>query len=191
MPAAPTKPLPSPTPQTPTNPHEIDGDRGTRGAVITINFRRGRVGCRLASTAARVTDYRTVLHDLACLNAHDNFALCGIAGLGADGCRKTVHVHAKLMIVDDSWATVGSCNLHRFSLFGNGELNVAFHDPATVRALRVELYGEHLGIDTSGMDGREAICLFRRIAETNRALHAGGDPDWQGLAFRLDAPTHG
>ena len=141
--------------------------------------------------SARAADYRTVLHDLACLNAHDNFALCGIAGLGADGCRKTVHVHAKLMIVDDSWATVGSCNLHRFSLFGNGELNVAFHDPATVRALRVELYGEHLGIDTSDMDGREAICLFRRIAKTNRALHDDGDPDWQGLAFRLDAPTHG
>ena len=46
--------------------------------------------------------------------AFENFMLTGIAGLGADSRRKPIYVHAKLMLVDDGWATVGSCNLHRF-----------------------------------------------------------------------------
>lgn len=124
------------------------------------------------------------------LGSYDNFTLCGIAGLGADGRRKPVHVHAKLMLADDTWATVGSCNLHRFSLFGNGELNVAFYDPATVHALRVELFREHLGVDTSDLDDKAALQLFRQIATANRARHADGDHDWQGLAFRLDPATY-
>jgi cardiolipin synthase A/B len=70
------------------------------------------------------------------LGTYENFMLAGIAGMGADGRRKSIYVHAKLMLIDDEWATVGSCNLHRFSLFGNGEMNVAFSDPAIVRSLR-------------------------------------------------------
>ena len=75
--------------------------------------------------------------------------LSGIAGWGEDGRRKPVSVHAKLMIVDDVWATVGSANLHRFSLFGNSEMNVSFHDPAVAKQLRVDLFREHLGLERS------------------------------------------
>jgi len=114
-----------------------------------------------------------------------NFMLAGIAGLGADGNRKSVYVHSKLMLVDDEWATVGSCNLHRFSLFGNGEMNVAFSDPRTVRAFRCELLQEHLDQDTSGIDDRSALRLFREIARQNRRKLEAGDHTWQGLAFEL------
>ena len=123
---------------------------------------------------------------LAGLDACENFTLAGIAGLGADGRRKPVWVHAKLMVVDGAWATVGSCNLHRFSLFGNGELNAAFWDPDTVRALLSALLQEHLDQDTSGMDDRAALQLFRRVARENGARFAAGDHAWQGLAFPLD-----
>ena len=115
----------------------------------------------------------------------DNFMLAGIAGIGDDGHRKSVYVHSKLMLVDDEWATVGSCNLHRFSLFGNGEMNAAFSDSRTVRALRCELLQEHLAVDTSGIDDRGALSLFREIARQNRRKLEGGDPTWQGLAFEL------
>lgn len=30
---------------------------------------------------------------------------------------------------DDVWATIGSCNLHRYSLFGSGEMNATFWSP--------------------------------------------------------------
>jgi cardiolipin synthase A/B len=114
-----------------------------------------------------------------------NFTLAGIAGAGLDGRRCPVWVHAKLMLVDDEWATVGSCNLHRFSLFGNSELNVSFLDPAAVRALRVALFAEHLGRDTSWFEDRAALRLFRQIAADNRRKWDGESGEWQGLAFSL------
>jgi cardiolipin synthase len=130
-------------------------------------------------------DGASFARERATLGRRPNFTLAGIAGQGAHGARKVVYVHDKLMIVDDAWATVGSCNLHRYSLFGNSELNVAFSDSA-VRALRSELFLEHLAIDTSGMDDRSSLRLFRRIALENRARLDAGDTDWQGNAFHLD-----
>jgi hypothetical protein len=78
--------------------------------------------------------------------------------------------HAKLMLVDDEWVTVGSCNLHRFSLFGNGEMNAAFSEPNTVRAFRCELLREHLDQDTFGMDDRDSLHLFRKIAREAKSV---------------------
>jgi phosphatidylserine/phosphatidylglycerophosphate/cardiolipin synthase-like enzyme len=124
------------------------------------------------------------------LGSFENFTLAGIAGLGDDSRRHPVYVHSKLMIVDDAWATVGSCNLHRYSLFGNSELNVAFADAATVLHLRDTLLGEHLGQDTAGMDGPAALRLLRKTALENARKHTRTDPDWEGLVYRLDPGTH-
>jgi phosphatidylserine/phosphatidylglycerophosphate/cardiolipin synthase-like enzyme len=125
------------------------------------------------------------------LGAYENFTLTGIAGLSADGQRKSVYVHAKLMLVDDVWATVGSCNLHRFSLFGNGEMNAAFWSPKTVHRFRCELFQEHLDQDTSHMDDRSALRYFRKVALENRERFDAGNPIWQGLAFTLDPASYG
>lgn len=127
----------------------------------------------------------------AALGAYDNFTLAGIAGLNAAGQRKPVYVHAKLMLVDDVWATIGSCNLHGFSLFGNGEMNASFWSPEAVRALRCELFEEHLGQDTSHMDDLIALQYFRKVAQENRKRFDEGNPDWQGLAFALDIARYG
>lgn len=99
--------------------------------------------------------------NLEALRTFEKCTLAGIAGIGTDGKRKPVWVHAKLMVVDDAWATVGSCNLHSASAFGNSELNVAFWHPETVRALRVSLLSEHLGRDTADLDDCTALRLFR------------------------------
>jgi phosphatidylserine/phosphatidylglycerophosphate/cardiolipin synthase-like enzyme len=115
-----------------------------------------------------------------------HFTLAGLAGRDANGTRHPVHVHAKLMLVDDVWATAGSCNLHRYSLCGNSELNIAFADAATVRALRCELLAEHLDRDTSALDGQSALRAFRAVAEQNAGRWRDGDPDWEGIACRLD-----
>jgi cardiolipin synthase A/B len=119
------------------------------------------------------------------LARHENFTLAGIAGAGVNGERSPVYVHDKLMLVDDEWATVGSCNLHRHSLLGNSEMNVAFRDPHAVRAMRVQLFAEHLSWDTSCMDDRSALQLFRAIAIENGKRRELGDHAWQGLAFTL------
>ncbi len=88
----------------------------------------------------------------AALCADERCTLAGIAGLDEEGRRTPVYVHDKLMLVDDVWATVGSCNLHDRSLFGSGEMNATLWCPATVRSLRCELFREHLDLDTSPMD---------------------------------------
>lgn len=131
-------------------------------------------------------EQQALLKARAELGTFESFMLAGIAGTGSDGRRKSIYVHAKLMLIDDEWATVGSCNLHRFSLFGNAEMNVTFSEPNTVRAFRRELLREHLDQDTIGIDDRAALHLFRKIARENRRKFEAGNHIWQGLAFELD-----
>ena len=98
---------------------------------------------------------------------------------------------AKLMVVDDAWATIGSCNLHRPSLYGNAEMNASIWDAAFARELRCALLSEHLATETATLDAREALRLYRRIARGNRARRDAGSTDWPGLAFTLDPETYG
>lgn len=126
---------------------------------------------------------------LGALGQRPNFLLTGIAAKGDDGVRRNVYVHAKTMLIDDAWATIGSCNIGARSFFGDTELNVSFHHPATVRALRCELLREHLGEDTAGLDDIRALDLYREIARRNAETDRA-EP-WQGIAFALDPMTYG
>jgi phosphatidylserine/phosphatidylglycerophosphate/cardiolipin synthase-like enzyme len=142
--------------------------------------------------AARQNTQRKPLFDgVARLGQYENFTLAGIAGLDAQGCRHSIYVHSKVMLVDDAFATIGSCNLHAHSLSGHTEMNAAIWDPMVVRGLRCELLAEHLGQDTVGIDDRAALRLYREIARTNRRKRDAGDFDWQGLAFSLDPTVYG
>jgi cardiolipin synthase len=87
----------------------------------------------------------------------------------------------------DNW----SCNLHSNSLFGHTEMNAAIWDPKVVRALRHQLLSEHLGQDTSLLDDRTALQLYRKVAQENQLKGECGDFNWEGLAFRLDPKTYG
>ena len=42
-----------------------------------------------------------------------------------------IDLHAKLMIVDDEWYTIGSCNIHDRGFKSDGELNISVHDSST------------------------------------------------------------
>lgn len=141
--------------------------------------------------ARRQPEYRQLFDGLAALGRHEHFTLAGIAGPGADGRRHDVYVHAKIMLVDDEWATIGSCNLHRRSLDGHSEMNLSVWDPNVARTLRCELLAEHLGIDTAGMDDRDALNVYRQTAQSNRGRRDAGAADWQGLAFSLDPEVYG
>jgi phosphatidylserine/phosphatidylglycerophosphate/cardiolipin synthase-like enzyme len=66
---------------------------------------------------------------------------------------KGIYVHAKCMMIDDVFVSIGSTNLNRRGFFHDGEINVfaipqalraAADNPA--RALRTALWAEHLGI---------------------------------------------
>lgn len=131
------------------------------------------------------------LDGLGALRRHPNFTLAGIACRNAEGRRTGIYVHSKIMLVDDAWATIGSCNLHALSLSGHTEMNASVWDPGVVRALRRELLAEHLEQDTTATDDRDALRLYGKVARANRRRHDAGDSNWQGIAFALEPAASG
>ena len=139
---------------------------------------------------ARCDPARSALFEaVEALDRYEAFVLAGL--VVPDGGRAhAVYVHAKVMLVDDTWATIGSCNLHANSLSGHVELNASVWDEKVVRALRCELLAEHLGQDTSELDDHAAMRLYREVAETNRRRAAAHTEDRQGLAIALNATDY-
>jgi cardiolipin synthase len=124
------------------------------------------------------------------LRERERFTLAGIASNHAAGQYHDVYVHAKIMLVDDAWATIGSANVVERSFREDTELNASLWHGETVRALRCALFDEHLGQDTRGLDDRAALRLYREIAVANRDCRARGEP-LSGLAFAIDPAEYG
>jgi cardiolipin synthase len=141
---------------------------------------------------ARRDPSRAELFDrVARLGQYPRFSLVGIAAISPKAERRDIYVHGKIMLVDDVWATIGSCNLHSNSLSGHTEMNASIWHPTVVRALRCELLSEHLNRDTAHLDAREALRLYQAIAQQNRRKRESDDPGWQGMAYNLDPATYG
>jgi phosphatidylserine/phosphatidylglycerophosphate/cardiolipin synthase-like enzyme len=98
-----------------------------------------------------------------------------------------IYVHAKVCVIDDIWACVGSDNANRRSWTHDSELSCAVLDdplsPDTERAsswarnLRLELAREHLGArvpDETASDPARTFELFRTTAAALDAWHASG-----------------
>jgi phosphatidylserine/phosphatidylglycerophosphate/cardiolipin synthase-like enzyme len=126
---------------------------------------------------------------LGALGRHENFTLAGIAAPDEQGNLRNIYVHAKIALIDDCWATIGSCNIGARSFFGDTELNASFYDPAVVRALRRDLLREHLGVDTASLDDRAAFAKYREIALANAQRRKRSEA-MSALAFALDPATY-
>ncbi|MHB1533592.1 MAG: phospholipase D family protein [Acidimicrobiales bacterium] len=95
-----------------------------------------------------------------------------------------VYVHAKVCVVDDTWASVGSDNFNRRSWTHDSELSVAVVDETAPpgrpypQALRLTLAREHLdradGDDFDLEDPRTAFAAFAATAAGLDAWHAAG-----------------
>jgi phosphatidylserine/phosphatidylglycerophosphate/cardiolipin synthase-like enzyme len=107
-----------------------------------------------------------------------------------------VYVHAKVVVVDDVWAMVGSDNLNRRSWTHDSELSIAVldsgrdarepRDPAGLgdgarsfaRDLRLRLWREHLDRPEDDvadlLDPVQAFAAFRQQASQLAAWHEGG-----------------
>ena len=127
---------------------------------------------------------------LAELGGYESFTLAAIAGSLDDGRYDEVYVHAKILLVDDAWATIGSTNVAERSFHSDTELNASVWHAPTVRGLREALLREHLARDTSLLDDRAALRLYREIALANRDRRANVKP-LAGLAYQLDPREYG
>ena len=108
-----------------------------------------------------------------------------------------VYVHAKVVVIDDVWAMVGSDNLNRRSWTHDSEMSCAVLDEATdprepldpagmgdgarvfARDLRLELWGEHLDRAAADpiedlLDPTRAFEAMRDSAQALRAWHESG-----------------
>jgi phosphatidylserine/phosphatidylglycerophosphate/cardiolipin synthase-like enzyme len=107
-----------------------------------------------------------------------------------------VYVHAKISVIDDVWASVGSDNFNRRSWSHDSEIACAVVDAARdprqpidpaglgdgarkyARDLRLQLWREHLGRadgdDRDLLDPAEAVSKFREAALALDRWHIGG-----------------
>jgi cardiolipin synthase len=96
----------------------------------------------LASAAARGVEVTLLLgvgqFRIQDAVAHSFYPKLLKSGVKVVEYRKT-QMHAKVAVVDDEWATVGSSNLDGFSLFVNQEANVIIRDAEFSRHLRMHI----------------------------------------------------
>ncbi|HVQ87020.1 MAG TPA: phospholipase D family protein [Actinomycetes bacterium] len=93
-----------------------------------------------------------------------------------------IYVHAKVCVVDDVWATVGSDNANRRSWTHDSELSCAVLDPTSetsfARNLRMQLAREHLGRpggeNDDLLDHKGMFDAFARSAAQLDAWHRSG-----------------
>ncbi len=124
---------------------------------------------------------------------------------------RPVYVHAKICVVDDVWATVGSNNFNTRSWTHDSELVAAIldderdgrapEDPGGLgdgarglaRRLRLELMREHLDLteDTELLDPDHAAATVRAQVAALDAWHADGTPGARPPGrLRRHAPAH-
>jgi phosphatidylserine/phosphatidylglycerophosphate/cardiolipin synthase-like enzyme len=90
-----------------------------------------------------------------------------------------VDVHAKAMVIDDAWLTVGSANINDRGFRYEGEINAVVLDKQLARNLRIRLMAEHLEIpatDERLRDVDAAFDLWERHADENPLRMADGEP---------------
>ncbi len=126
---------------------------------------------------------------LGALGQFEHFTLAGLAARRSSGEYQSVYVHAKIGLIDDAWCTIGSANVANRSFYGDTELNASIWHAPTVRALRCELFDEHLGQDTNVLDDVAALERFAGVARENARRRGSGEPQ-RGLALSLDPATY-
>jgi cardiolipin synthase len=114
----------------------------------------------LARAARRGVDVRLIIgvgeFRMQDMVAHSFYPKLLAAGVKVYEYRKT-QLHAKVAVVDDDWATVGSSNYDGLSLFVNQEANVVVRDPAFAATMRRHI---ERGILDAVLIGTEDIAKF-------------------------------
>jgi len=91
-----------------------------------------------------------------------------------------VYVHAKVCIIDDQWASVGSDNFNRRSWTHDSELSAAVYHPEYARELRLNLADEHLEREGQVDDLHDPAHMFTALADCATALQGWYDGGCQG-----------
>ena len=165
----------------------IRGAQSTILLAMAYFLPSNRVYYALAAAARRGVKVRILLQgpsDHALLKRASEFLYRRLhqASINIIEYRKSF-LHAKVAVIDGTWATVGSSNLDPFSLLLSREANVEIHDAAFAGHLEAQ-------IDAAIREGGEAVTAnslarFGRIARLKQWASyrfARGMIDWLNLA---------
>jgi phosphatidylserine/phosphatidylglycerophosphate/cardiolipin synthase-like enzyme len=98
-----------------------------------------------------------------------------------------INLHAKIMVIDDEWYTIGSCNLNDRGLLWEGELNVAAqHESA--KSLRKDLFKEHLDVSCPDPIADAAKLWYQHANDNAKAWNAKKAPTSRVFPFRQKGP---
>lgn len=78
---------------------------------------------------------------------------------GMDGRRmryREIYIHSKLLLVDDSFFSLGSANLNQRSMAVDSEINLATNDAKRAKELRQKIWGKLSGGTVDGKNGSPA-----------------------------------
>jgi phosphatidylserine/phosphatidylglycerophosphate/cardiolipin synthase-like enzyme len=123
------------------------------------------------------------------------FCLAASAEVDGEELYRPIYVHAKVMIVDDLWSTIGSANLNNRGMRDDTEMNVATLDADLAHGLRLLLWAEHLELIGEESMLTAALYLGRQrhrqsgdeqAAELLRSLHETLDDPLAGLRLMIE-----
>jgi hypothetical protein len=84
-----------------------------------------------------------------------------------------VYIHSKMMIVDDTYVSIGSANKNNRSLLYDGEMNTAIVDPVVARGLRDRVLASWVGAnraDRLGDDMAANRAVLAQVAQENALI---------------------
>jgi phosphatidylserine/phosphatidylglycerophosphate/cardiolipin synthase-like enzyme len=106
-----------------------------------------------------------------------------------------VYIHAKMMMVNDAFLTIGSTNLNTRSMQVDSEMNIAFNRPEITQALRKKLWKMHTN-DEGPADFKTAERLnkayddWKELLERNANREAKKQsPECSLRPFKRDSPA--
>lgn len=100
-----------------------------------------------------------------------------------EGIFKEMDIHSKLMIVDDIYLSVGSCNKNGRGYVYEGETNVHVFDPAWVAEARLRVVANYLGLDEARVPA-DWVGALEDQALANDVVYANWDDE--GFDISLD-----
>ncbi|MCE8429046.1 MAG: hypothetical protein J5U19_11730 [Candidatus Methanoperedens sp.] len=145
------------------------------------NKKKSKKDFRVIVVAPVMPDHydTTIRKNLAKLINTNRDKIAAYSLMSTSGERRIpIYVHAKITVIDDEWAIVGSANLDRFGMGGatskqprgSSEMAILVHGREQALALRNMLVKEHLGSGApANMDDfNNVFDAFKNVAANNR-----------------------
>lgn len=103
---------------------------------------------------------------------------------------REIYIHSKLLLINDSFFTLGSANLNARSMAGDSELNLGTNDRGQATRLRKSIWNRITGKNIDGEDGgrkaiKESFDKWVQQAKDNRKQRMIGEP-MQGFILPIE-----